>query len=89
MIDLILNGLPAETMQGDLKKIAAVKHVISSEIDVDNLKGTCRGSGRIKIRLNAGEEPETIRQNFINRGIVVKDFKIKVEKGSDFTRPNF
>ena len=89
VIDLVLNGLSPDTMQSDLKRIAAVKHVISSEIDVDNLKGTCRGSGRIKIRLNAGEDPETIRQNFINKGVVVKDFKVKAEKGSDFTRPNF
>lgn len=32
-----------------------MKHVISVETKQDNLKGTCTGEGRIKVRLNEGE----------------------------------
>ena len=89
VIDLVLSGLDSSVQQADLKKISNVKHVISSEVDLDALKGTCKGTGRIKIRLNEGEDPETIRQNFINKGILVQGYKNEPSKKSDFTRPRF
>lgn len=57
--------------EAELKKIANVKHIISSVVDVDNFKGTCTGTGRIKIRLNEGEDPEMIRQRFVNKEVLV------------------
>lgn len=73
--------------QAALKKIANVKHVISADVDLDNLKGTCTGTGRIKIRLNEGEDPESIRQRFVNKDILVKDFQNAPQKKSDFSKP--
>lgn len=70
-MDLILSGMGANMDDKEIKKIAGVKHVISSEVDLDNLKGTCKGTGRIKIRLNDGEDTEMIRQRFTNKNIVV------------------
>lgn len=61
VIDLVLSGLDSSVQQADLKRTANVKHVISADVDLDALKGTCKGTGRIKIRLNEGEDPETIR----------------------------
>ena len=61
VVDLVLSGLDQSVQQADLKRISNVKHVISSEVDLDALKGTCKGTGRIKIRLNEGEDKETIR----------------------------
>lgn len=89
VIDFVLTGLQSNIQEADLKRIAGVKHVISSEVELDALKGTCRGGGRIKIRLNEGEDPETIRQNFTNKGVLVQDFKNEPAKSSGFTRPNF
>jgi hypothetical protein len=71
VVDLILSGMGANMDDKEIKKIAGVKHVISSEVDLDNLKGTCKGTGRIKIRLNDGEDTEMIRQRFTNKNIVV------------------
>jgi hypothetical protein len=56
-------------------------------VDLDNLKGTCTGTGRIKIRLNEGEDPEAIKQRFINKNILVQDFKMQPNKATGFTKP--
>lgn len=61
VIDLILSGMGENMDVTAIKKIAKVKHVISANVDTDNLKGTCKGTGRISIRLNDGEDKETIR----------------------------
>jgi hypothetical protein len=61
IIDLVLDGLGPNFDEIEVKKIANVKHVISSEVDIDALKGVCKGTGRIKIRLNEGEDKEQIR----------------------------
>jgi hypothetical protein len=83
----VLSGLNEDVKPADLKKLAGVKHVVSSEVDCDNLKGTCKGTGRIKIRLNDGEDPETIRQRYVKEGILVQDFKNQPQKNSAFTSP--
>lgn len=71
IVDFVLSGLKPSTDEYELKKIAKVKHIISSELDVDNLRGTCKGTGRMKIRLNKGEDREAIRQNFTRLGVIV------------------
>jgi hypothetical protein len=58
VIDLDIKGLPKTCDEQIIKRVAGVKHVISSTIDTDNLKGTCTGTGRMKIRLNEGETLE-------------------------------
>lgn len=55
MIDLDIKGLPKSCDEFVMKRVAGVKHVISSTVDTDKLKGTCTGTGRMKIRLNEGE----------------------------------
>jgi len=71
VVDFVLSGLKPSCDEIELKKMAKVRHIISSELDVDNLRGTCKGTGRIKIRLNNGEDRETIRQNFSRMGVLV------------------
>jgi len=61
--------------------------VISSELDLDNLRGTCTGTGRMKIRLNEGENREDIRANFTNLGVFVQDHKLDATKKSNFSTP--
>jgi len=87
VVDFILSGLKPTCDEYELKKLAKVKHIISSELDVDNLRGTCKGTGRIKIRLNKGEDREDIRQNFTRMGVVVQEFKLETNKNTGFTTP--
>jgi hypothetical protein len=71
----------------EIKKISGAKHIISAEVEVDALKGTCKGNGRIKIRLNEGENKEDIRQRFVTRGAIVRDHKNEPQKDSGFSKP--
>ena len=55
VLDFDLSGLPESADEISVKRSANVKHVISTELVYDNMKGICRGEGRIKVRLNEGE----------------------------------
>lgn len=68
MIDLDLSDLPQHVDEITVKKAANVKHVISTELAVDNFKGICTGTGRIKIRLNEGETLESVQKSLRNKG---------------------
>ena len=61
VIDFDLHGLPASCDEMSVKKNAQMKHIISTELAFDNMKGTCTGTGRIKVRLNEGETEEGLR----------------------------
>ena len=50
-------------MGSDIKKAAGVKHVISSEVDINNFTGDCIGAGRLKVRLSKGETEEGVKAN--------------------------
>ena len=87
LIHIKLAGLGPHSDEYELKAIANCKHVISSEVEVDNVKGTCRGTGSIKIRLNDGDDKEAIRQRFVNKGYIVQDHQCLPQKDSTFTKP--
>lgn len=70
-VDLTLSNLPSTTETRDLKHFAGVKHVISANVDQDNMKGICTGTGKIQIRLNPGETLEQVELNFAKKGIMV------------------
>lgn len=55
VLDFDITNLPENADEIMVKKQANVKHVISTEVQYDNMKGVCKGEGRIKIRLNEGE----------------------------------
>ena len=82
-----MSGLPQFCDEATLKKVADVKHVISMELPYDNLKGVCKGEGRIKIRLNNGESLEKIRLNFLRAGYVVKNHQEDPRKRPVITGP--
>lgn len=52
VVDLTIQGLPEHMDARELKRTSGAKHVISTVVDEDRLKGTCLGTGRIQIRLN-------------------------------------
>lgn len=55
VVDIDISGIPETADELTVKRAAKVKHVISTELVTDNLKGICTGVGRMKIRLNEGE----------------------------------
>ena len=61
VVDIVLSNMSPEMTEAQVKQIANVKHVISANVDIDNLKGTCTGTGRIQVRLNDDETAETVR----------------------------
>jgi len=47
VIDLSLKNLPADADLKQVKRLAGVKHVIDAQLDEDNFRGICKGTGRI------------------------------------------
>ena len=74
VIDLELKNLNENVDKIDVKKMSGARHVISVALDEDNMKGTCRGTGRIQIRLNQNENLDDIQLNFASKGVMVNEF---------------
>ena len=71
--ELTLSGLGSDMNAQDVKKMAGVRHVISATVEEDNMKGTCVGTGKVKVRLNHGETREQVELNFTKNGVAVRE----------------
>lgn len=80
VIDIDLSGLPQDCDDRTIKRVANVKHIISADVTQDNVRGICKGDGRIKIRLNENESLEQVRLNFIRAGYIVRVHEDDVRK---------
>ena len=80
-----MSNLKEETQADNLKRISGSKHVISAVVDEDNMLGTCKGTGRIQIRLNNGESVEQVKLNFLREGIIVQDHSTDPRKKPNLT----
>lgn len=87
VIDIDVKGLPENFDQQSLKRVANVKHVVSAEVQQDNLKGICTGEGRLKVRLNEGETINQVRLNFVRAGYSVNVHKDDPRKRPELTGP--
>uniref|UniRef100_A0A7S3IEP1 Uncharacterized protein n=1 Tax=Strombidium inclinatum TaxID=197538 RepID=A0A7S3IEP1_9SPIT len=87
VVDIDLSGLPPSCDDQTVKRVANVKHVISTDLQHDNLTGACKGEGRIKIRLNEEESLEQVRLNFLKAGYVVKNHTEDARKKPNLTGP--
>ena len=87
VIDIDIRGLPENFDQQSLRRVANVKHVVAAEVQQDNLKGVCTGEGRIKIRLNEGENLNQVRLNFVRAGYSVNVHADDARKRPDLTGP--
>lgn len=85
IVDLDLNGLSSETNPEHLKRVSGAKHIISVQLNSNSIKNSCTGTGRVKIRLNDGENLDVIKLRFIEAGYDVKDHDEKTTKKSQFT----
>lgn len=84
-MDLKISRLPQSTQVSNLKEISGSKHIINAAVDFDNLKGTCKGTGRIQIRLNHGETADQVKLNFLRKGYIVQDVEQCHERNSVVT----
>lgn len=80
-----MTGLPQNAKPENLKKISGSKHVIKATVDEDNLLGTCKGTGRIQIRLGQNENCDTVKLNFLREGIMVQEFASDPRKKPNVT----
>ena len=87
VLDFDLRGLPSHCEEQDIKRAAAVKHIISSEVAIDNLTGNCRGTGRLKIRLSEGETESQVKNNLAKAGFWVSDHSQNPRKNTEFSGP--
>jgi len=71
IVDFRVSGLKPSCDELDLKRAVKVRHVISTELDCDNFRGICKGTGRIKCRLGDGESIEQVRENLERLGYTV------------------
>lgn len=67
--------------------MSGARQIINVALDEDNMKGVCTGTGRIKIRLGAGENIEDIELNFAKNGIVVGEHSNDPRKRPAMTGP--
>ena len=67
--------------------MAGVKHVVSATVDEDNMKGTCLGTGKVRVRLNQGETRDQIELNFTKNGIAVREAHNDPRKKPNMTGP--
>ena len=70
-----------------MKRAAGVKHVISSDVTIDNFTGQCKGDGRLKVRLSAGETEAMVKANLARAGIMVKEHVENPKKNTTFSGP--
>ena len=73
VVDLELKNLGEGVDKIEVKKMSGARHVISVALDEDNMKGICRGTGRIQIRLNQNENLDDIQLNFASKGVMVNE----------------
>lgn len=69
VLDLKISGLPGNSNIDDLKKAVGAKHIISTTIEVDSIKNTCTGNGRVQIRVQDGEDLDKIKMNLVKKGL--------------------
>ena len=73
VVDLDLQNLPEYIDVFQVKKLAGAKHIIQAEVKEDNLKGICKGEGRITFRLNNLEEENQIKDNLRSAGVSFRE----------------
>ena len=75
-MELHVKKLPKNTDDMGFRKMAGARHIVDSQLKQDNLKGTLTGEGRMKIRLTKDETLDKIKENFLQKGVVVETNKV-------------
>ena len=75
IIDLDIKNITPYMDQLDLKQISGAKHIISTEIGHNSMKGHNSGDARIKFRINEGDSYDQVLYNLKNKGFIVSQHK--------------
>lgn len=84
-IDLDLHNLPPHIDQYSVKKITGAKHIISTDLKHDAMRGTCTGDGRLRLRLLQDEDLNQIRSNLAMAGIRTGTHQENPQKNPELT----
>jgi hypothetical protein len=71
VVDLVIHGLPENANAQDLRRLASVKHVVDATVEEDSIKNVCTGAGKLRVRLNEGEDIEHIKNELAKVGLDV------------------
>ena len=83
--DLVLNSVPQRYTAPEIKEFCGGVHVVSLVLDIDNFTGTCKGTGRMKVRTNEVRDLDRIEKVFRAKGIVVKPHLENVGKKTNYS----
>jgi hypothetical protein len=72
VFELLLTQVPRHYDKVDLKKICEGMHIISTELDTDNLTGVQKGTGKIKLRCANEKKLKHFEYKLLKEGIEVK-----------------
>ena len=84
LVELQLTGLPSSIKETDLKKICQSSHIVSSDLDYDTLTGTCKGTGRIKVRVSGEKNKElmNLELSLAEKGVDMRETQSSLGKNS-------
>lgn len=71
---LELSSVPSNVTVDDLKRALKVGHLVSLELDTDNLKNINTGKGKIVFRTNTTDDKEAVMDKLCEIGIDSKDY---------------
>lgn len=74
---LELDHVPENLTLEDLKRNLKIKHLVSAELDTDNVKNLNKGKGKITFRTNTRDEKDQIQQKLHEIGIEAHDYEFK------------
>ena len=75
IIDLDIKNISPYMDQIDLKQISGAKHIISTEIGHNSMKGHNSGDARLKFRINQGDSFDQVLKNLKDKGFIVNRHK--------------
>ena len=74
---LNLDKIPGNITADELKRNLQINHLVSMQVDTDNLKNVSTGKGQICFRSNRKNEKQIIMEKLKNLGISSKDYVLK------------
>lgn len=83
--DLELSSVGAKYSAGEIKNFCGGVHVVSLVLDIDNFTGSCKGTGRLKVRTNEATDLNHIENVFKSKGISVKSYQENVGKKTNYS----
>ncbi|CAG9330602.1 unnamed protein product [Blepharisma stoltei] len=88
IVEYDLENLPRNITKEGIKKICSSVHVVSIQIDDDNITGTCKGNGKIVIRTstNAEKDLKRLQLDLADENIALKTHKENLGLKSNYSQ---